>query len=78
MVLMIGIMTKSTLEIKIRAIINWSYDLKVPLTAAYLLSECSEQHVVGGGRWRGLGPLFDHLSGHPDQTRHLQDGKNTD
>lgn len=38
----------------------------------YLFSECNQKHVVGGGGRGRLGPLFDHLCRHPDQTRHLQ------
>lgn len=40
--------------------------------AAYLFFNCGQQDAVGGGGRRGLRPLFDHLGGNPDQTRHLQ------
>lgn len=41
-------------------------------SVVYLFSKCRQQRVVGAEWGRSLGPLFDHLRGHPDQTRHLQ------
>lgn len=45
---------------------------------AYLCFYCGQQDAVGGGCWRGLRPLFDHLGGNPDQARDLQTEQDLD